>query len=304
MAQVDEIRAMLEEVLGELDRLARLELERVGQGLLRWLQELWPRMPCDTWLDEFNRIVANLAREQVFVEEQSRQAFVAWLSAVNASAAVAQAERKADSGLLADAPAADHNSSDDEPVLQTPAADRLPPELEKLLREVLAQIKKLPPEQWLEEVRKLLDHVDLPPEIEARILEYYTTLHERWKQTWGRLHQHGPIGPAPARRETNQDVLLRVVAGLDKLIAEGRLDALLDALRELVRRIPELMPEAMRGGELEELARELQGILNQFLELLEALPPEAGEVAIEILQLSLDIAGLFPGPGDAFDVIG
>ena len=98
--------------------------------------------------------------------------------------------------------------------------------------------------------------------------------------------------------------MLRVVAGLDKLIAEGRLEELLDALRELVKRIPELMPEAMRGGELEELARELQGILNQFFDLLEALPPEAGEVAIEILQLALDIAGLFPGPGDAFDVIG
>jgi len=290
----ERIEALFEEALSELDRLARLELERVGQGIQRWLQDLWPRLPCDTCVAEFNRIVANFARDQVFIEEESQKAFIAWLSAVNASAAATKARRMAATNLAPDAPPADESPADDAPVLQKPPADRLSPRVEKVLREVLAQIEKLPPDKWLEEVRKLLDHVDLPPEIEARILEYYTRLHELWE----RLHRRGPIGPAPA-----QELLFRIVAGLDKLIVEGRMDELIAALRELVQRIPELMPAAARGGELEKLAGELHEILNQFLDLLELLPPEAGDVAIEMLQLALDIAGMFPGPGDVLDVI-
>jgi len=204
MAQADEIRAIIEDAMRELDRLARLELERVGQGILRWLQDLWPRMPCDTCVDEFNRIVATLARDQVFVEEESRRAFIAWLSAVNVSAAAAKAESMAASGLAPDATPADEGSSDVLPVLQKPPADRLPPRLEELLREILAQIENLPPEKWLEEVRKLLVHVDLPPELEARILEYYAWLHGSGKKPGaGCIRDRADRNPRSARRTRN-----------------------------------------------------------------------------------------------------
>jgi hypothetical protein len=98
--------------------------------------------------------------------------------------------------------------------------------------------------------------------------------------------------------------LLRVVAGLDKLVAEGRLDELITALRELSRRLPEFVPGSDAGGPFEELSSQLKAMLDLFTDLLEALPPGTGEIAIELLQIGISIAGLIPGAGEPFDLIG
>ncbi|HEX3659491.1 MAG TPA: hypothetical protein VHV55_27130 [Pirellulales bacterium] len=92
MSYADTIRARFAEALRDLDWQLQKEAERVGRRMLRWLADRWPRMPCDSWRGEFEKIVADLAGEEVFVEEQSRRDFIAWLGEVNASAAVARAE--------------------------------------------------------------------------------------------------------------------------------------------------------------------------------------------------------------------
>jgi hypothetical protein len=92
MSYADTIQARFAEALRDLDWQLQKEAERVGRRMLRWLADLWPRMPCETWRGEFDKIVADLAGEEVFVEEQSRRDFIAWLGEVNASAAVARAE--------------------------------------------------------------------------------------------------------------------------------------------------------------------------------------------------------------------
>ena len=86
MVPVDEIKAFVEEVVREFERSVRLALERVGQTFSRWLTDLLPRMPCDSWRDELDRIIANLAREQVFIDQPSRDAMIAWLENANQAA--------------------------------------------------------------------------------------------------------------------------------------------------------------------------------------------------------------------------
>lgn len=72
--------------MDEYERFLRLELERAGLVISRWLAGFWQRKPCDDWLPEIEAIFANLARDQLFVEQESREVFIAWLAAVNAAA--------------------------------------------------------------------------------------------------------------------------------------------------------------------------------------------------------------------------
>jgi len=288
MRLAEQIEALFQEALDEYKRLLRWQAERFGLGLNRWLAAFWIRVPCDDWRPEIERIFADLERDQMFVDEESRKAFIAWLEAVNTAAQqrIEQVEREA----------AAMARGDDTVLLPIPRY--VPPELQKLLLELLKEIEKKPRDQWLKEVRELLERLDLPPQVEADLLAYYSQLHDRATQVWNLLwHSAGPRSSGP---EAIPDVMLRVLAGLDKFIAEGSLDDLLAALRELVRRMPELLPEGARGGQAEELTRELQEVMHKFLDLLEALPPEAAAVAIELLQLSLDIAGMIPGGGAPF----
>jgi hypothetical protein len=287
----NQLAGLLEDVMHEYERFVRLELERVGLGISRWLAEFWQRVPYDDWLAEIESVFVNLEHDQVFVDEESRKAFIAWLAAVTAAAKerAEQLQRQAEAATRG------------EVIVRPPIPRRMPPSVEKLLPQILAEIEKKPRDQWLKEVRELLDELDLPPQVEADLLAHYAELHARFVNFWNLLWKSP--GPRAGPPETIPDVIFRVLAGLDKFIAEGRLDELLDALRELVRRMPELIPPGARGGEIEELVRKLQELMRKFLDLLEELPPEAGEVALELLQLALDIAGMVAGPGELFDLL-
>ena len=190
MSLADQIEALFKEALDECHRLLRLQAERFGLGLNRWLRAFWVRVPCDDWRPEIERIFDSLRRDQMFVDEESRKAFIAWLEAVNAAAKerVEQIEREAEAMARGDG------------AVLLPIPRRVPPELQKLLREILTEIEKKPRDQWLKEVRELLDRLDLPPQVEADVLEYYAQLHDRATQFWNLLWRSP--GPRAAGPET------------------------------------------------------------------------------------------------------
>ncbi|HEY5313588.1 MAG TPA: hypothetical protein VIK18_13765 [Pirellulales bacterium] len=92
-------------------------------------------MPCDTWRDEFDRLVANLARDHVHVAEPSRQAFIVWLTDAN-EAAKRDAATAAAARFAGDWTVPGATSPENGPGSDAPPATGLPPRLEKLLREI------------------------------------------------------------------------------------------------------------------------------------------------------------------------
>ena len=166
MRMADQILALFEEAMDEYERLLRLELERVGIGLSRWLRAFWQRMPCDDWRPQIDGIFANLERDQLFVEEESRKAFIAWLEAVNTEArervehmrrqSVPVPERTATDESLFPArkqqvirPADERHFPDD---LSSPF-DLDYPQLRRIGNDIML---RYPPEEWLERAQRAL----------------------------------------------------------------------------------------------------------------------------------------------------
>lgn len=164
MPMSSQAKGLFERAIRDFERLARWELERVAIGISHWLADLWPRLPCYGCIEELERVFANMAREQVFIEPESRAAWIAWLSAANEAAQRAVGPKHRPSAPRPRfeqpvvRPADERHFPDDKP-------SPLDPEYPQLRRLGNSIMQAHPPDEWGDRARAALKNFVVPEEI-------------------------------------------------------------------------------------------------------------------------------------------
>jgi hypothetical protein len=159
-----------------------------------WLEGMLKRMPCDNWRYEFDRLIAKMAREHVFVAEESCRQWIEWLRECNEAAeedARAMSSAEAVRALTRerlrrpDLPQYPH----DKPAL-------LDPDYPQLRRSGNAIMEPNPPDQWVELGHFYVHDYRVPQEIKDAFVGWLEE--ERRKAVGANLSPEATTAAGPA----------------------------------------------------------------------------------------------------------